>query len=285
MGSAASNKVLIVGCGDLGTSVAQDLAQAGFEVVGIGRSARHIADVTYIQADVTQPATLSLLKSVQPQMILYCVAAGGQSDAEYKSAYVDGLTNVLATQVNNPNLQHVFFVSSTRVYGQNTTELIDESVPAVASDFGGQRLLEAEAVLQQICCKSTVLRLSGIYGPGRLRMLHLAKSPDSWPVTNTWSNRIHRDDAAAFITFLIKKVGQGLTVQPCYIVTDALPVSQHEVLRWIAQRLGIRPLPAIPAAESGKRLANKAMLASGFVLQYPDFRSGYQSLLSSHPAK
>lgn len=282
MGNTASNKVLIVGCGDLGTSVAQGLAQVGFDVVGLGRSAKDIAGVKYIQADVTQPVTLSLLEGMQPQMILYCVAAGGQSDVEYKSAYVDGLANVLATQVNNPNLQHVFFVSSTRVYGQSTNELIDESVPAIASDFGGQRLLEAEAVLQQACCKSTVLRLSGIYGPGRLRMVHLAKSPDSWPVTNTWSNRIHRDDAAAFIAFLIKQVAADITPQPCYIVTDALPVSQYEVLNYIAEKLGVNSIPAMPAVEGGKRLANKAMHATGFVLLHPDYRSGYQSLISSH---
>jgi nucleoside-diphosphate-sugar epimerase len=280
MANNASAKVLIVGYGDLGGEVARQLTHDGINVTGVRRSANHSdsSTVQIIAADVSKPESLAALNAVKPDILIYCVAASGQTDAEYESAYVDGLRNVLATQKSNSQLKHVFFVSSTRVYGQDTQALLDESVPALPADFGGQRLLEAEHLLQTLSCGTTVLRLSGIYGPGRLRMLNLAKSPDNWPKQNIWSNRIHRDDAAAFTVFLIKQVLAGNAVQNCYIVTDSKPVPQYEVLSWLAAQLQVGKPEQLPAS-GGKRLSNQYMLETGFKLQYPDYEAGYRTLL------
>ena len=273
-------KVLIVGCGDLGGKVASQLAQLGIETIGVRHSNTAISDVAIIQADVTQSATLITLNAVQPEILIYCVAANGQTDAQYKAHYVDGLRHILATQVDNSSLKHVFFVSSTRVYGQKSEALLDESITAIPSDFGGERLLEAENLLKTLHCNTTVLRLSGIYGPGRLRMINLAKSPKNWPIQNSWSNRIHRDDAAAFMVFLVTQVLASKALAACYIVTDAKPTTQYEVLQWIAAKLNVEVQVATPVIEGGKRLSNQTMLATGFKLQYPDFKAGYQSLLN-----
>lgn len=273
------SKVLIVGCGDLGGAVAKQLSNLGVNVVGVRRSHEPIAGVTVIQADVTQSSSLNFLKEIQAEVLIYCVAANGQADAQYKAQYVDGLRNVLATQTRNFALKHVFFVSSTRVYGQKTDALLNELSLAEPCDFGGERLLEAESLLNSLQCNSTVLRLSGIYGPGRLRMINLAKSPESWPNQDGWTNRIHRDDAAAFIVFLTQLVLAGASIKPCYIVTDSKPSSQYEVLTWIANKLQIKVESKPPNIESGKRLDNQAMLDSGFRLRYPDYASGYQALL------
>lgn len=286
--NSTSPKVLIVGFGDLGGEIARLLVQSGIEVVAVRRnlqltSSKDVSgNLEVVSADVTQPASLTLLATIQPEIMVYCVAAGGQTDAEYESAYVHGLRNVLATQHNNTRLKHVFFVSSTRVYGQDTDVLLDASVPALPADFGGKRLLEAEQLLQTQSCGTTVLRLSGIYGPGRLRMINLAKSPDNWPKQNMWSNRIHRNDAAAFSVFLIKQVLACNPVRDCYIVTDSKPVPQYEVLSWLATEMQVHKPEPLPA-KGGKRLSNKEMLETGFKLQYPDYRAGYQTLLSQKP--
>ncbi|MEK9825363.1 MAG: NAD-binding protein, partial [Methylotenera sp.] len=107
-------QVVIVGMGDLGMEVARRLQAEGLQVVGVKRSPLEYVAIKTIQADVTKPESLQALSALYPDILIYCVAAGGQSDAEYKAAYVDGLRNVLATQQQNKNLQHVFFVSSTR---------------------------------------------------------------------------------------------------------------------------------------------------------------------------
>jgi nucleoside-diphosphate-sugar epimerase len=274
-------KILIVGCGDLGGTVATQLSAMNIQVTGVRRSDAAISGVEIIQADITDVSSLEVLKPIQPDILIYCVAANGQTDEQYKANYVDGLRNVLATQLENPSLKHVFFVSSTRVYGQKTDALLDESMPAIAADFGGERLLEAEALLNNLSCNTTVLRLSGIYGAGRLRMINLAKSSQNWPAQNSWSNRIHKDDAAAFMVFLVLKVLASKPVGTCYIVTDSKPSTQYAVLSWIANQMQISSDITTPVIEGGKRLSNQSMLSTGFQLQYPDFMAGYRALLAA----
>lgn len=272
-------KALIIGCGDLGQAIATELTTLGFNTFGVRRQMSALAGVTMLQGDVTQPESLTQLADIQAEILIYCVAANGQTDAQYQAHYVDGLRNVLATQVKNVNLKHVFFVSSTRVYGQMTDEIFNENSPALATDFGGERLLEAERLLESLPCNHTVLRLSGIYGAKRLRMINLAKNPDTWPTQNGWTNRIHRDDAASFIVHLVQQAAKNIAVLPCYILTDSAPVSQYEVLHWLALQLQVPFDAKVPPIHGGKRFSNQAMLASGFKLTYPDYRAGYVALL------
>lgn len=281
----SSPNALIVGYGDLGQTVGKILAANGWQVQGLRRSERsHDPDVQLLHGDVTQPATLAGLRALDPHIVIYCVAATEQSDDHYRAHYVDGLRHVLGALDHAQHLRHVFFVSSTRVYGQESAALLSEADPAQPADFGGKRLLEAELLLSQLPCGHTALRLSGIYGPGRLRMLQLASDPARWPAQNAWSNRIHRDDAAAFIAFLAQRAIQKMPVAQCYVVTDSCPAPQLEVLRWLATRM-VQPAAStgLPPSGSGKRLSNAAMLASGFRLQYPDYRAGYTALLSGMP--
>ena len=274
-------KILIVGCGDLGAAIAKRLVDEEHEVVGLRRSIQTSPRMQMLQGDVADAASLQALVALMPEIVIYCVAASGQTDASYQAQYVTGLKNILASQSRNQQLQHVFFVSSTRVYGQETTAILDESITALPADFGGERLLEAEHLLSSLPCNATTLRLSGIYGPGRLRMINLAKSPQQWPSKNSWSNRIHRDDAADFIVFLVQRILTEQAIASCYIVTDSKPVSQYEVLTWLAKKMQLAlPGNSSVEAQGGKRLSNQLMLSSGFQLRYPDFSVGYQALIN-----
>jgi len=275
-------KVLIVGCGDLGTAIAIRLHKS-HEVIGLRLSNQQLPlDMHTIKADVTQSNTLNLLEKLNPNIIVFCVAASAQTDESYQASYVTGLKNILTTQCHNINLQHVFFVSSTRVYGQNTQDILDENMPAIPADFGGKRLLEAESVLKTMPCETTSVRLSGIYGKGRLYLVNIAKDMTKWPAENHWSNRIHRDDAAGFIAFLVEKVFKNQVLENCYIVTDDMPTKQYEVLTWLAnqQKMDTSTIK-VPGAQGGKRLSNKRMRDTGFQLQYPNFRAGYGHILQN----
>ena len=271
--------VLIVGCGDLGGEIARLLSLAGHQVTGVRASNKPLAaNIQVIQADVTKPASLSPLENLKPSILIYCVAANGQSDENYKAHYVDGLKNVIATQANNHVLQRVFFVSSTRVYGQRTDQILDENTPAIPADFGGKRLLEAESVLKALSCEAISMRLSGIYGAGRLYLVDMAKDRARWPQENHWSNRIHRDDAARFIAFCCEKE----QVANSYIVTDDMPTQQYEVLTWLAQQQGVDVAHIeAPAVQGGKRLSNQRMRDTGFELHYPNYKIGYAEILKN----
>ena len=276
-------KVLIIGCGDLGTAIATRLHQSRHEVIGVRLSSQVLPHAMQtIQADVTLPNTLNPLETLHPDIIIYCVAASASNDESYLAHYVTGLKNILATQANNQALQHVFFVSSTRVYGQATMEILDENTPAMPADFGGERLLEAENVLKDLPCKSTSMRLSGIYGKGRLYLVNMAKDFAKWPKENHWSNRIHRDDAASFIAFMVEKSAKNQQIADLYIVTDDMPTEQYAVLTWLAHQQGIDTSSIqAPVAQGGKRLSNQLLRNTGFELQYPNYKAGYREILQN----
>jgi nucleoside-diphosphate-sugar epimerase len=277
-----ATSVLIAGYGDLGSAVADRLLQTGINVIGLSRRHKpHQTGVQLIQADVTVPEQLAVLDNIQPTIVLYCVSADAQTDADYQQHYVNGLRHVLDRVQHSSALQHVFFVSSTRVYGQTGDAWLDESTLPMPADFGGERLLEAEQLLEQSGVSHTILRLSGIYGPGRTRMLRLAQMPSQWPTGNVWTNRIHRDDAARWIFHLIDCVLKGDQPEACYLVTDDASVAQYEVLGWLAGQMGVAGIPATPPVRGGKRLSNAKMRATGFKLTYPDYRAGYDSLLQN----
>lgn len=276
-------KVLIVGCGDLGGKVAQLLSDSGHAVTGVRVSNKPIADlVQCIQADVTQASSLVSLEQLSPAIVIYCVAANAQTDDSYRIHYVDGLRNVINTQSDNSNLQHVFFVSSTRVYGQKTQGVLNETTPAIPSDFGGERLLEAEQLLKALPCGSTAVRLSGIYGASRRYLMNLAKAPERWPQSNKWTNRIHRDDAARLIAFLCEQVSAGNTIEDCYIGTDDMPTLQYDVLKWLAAQLGVtQPDLSLDGDLGGKRLSNQRLHDVGFQLMYKNYQDGYSEMLNN----
>jgi len=282
--AAGAPHILIVGYGDLGQKFGQLLIESGLQITGLRRSEHPPSSIRLISGDVTHPESLGGLQEIAPDILVYCVAATQQSDDNYRAHYVDGLRHVLATLPKASRLRHVFFVSSTRVYGQETGQPLTELDAAIPTDFGGIRLLQAEQVLDTLPCGHSALRLSGIYGPGRNRMMTLARHPENWPQQNNWSNRIHRDDAAAFIVFLIRQVLQGGTIESCYIVTDSQPAPQHEVLHWLAEQMGTATDETrMPAPHGGKRLSNARMLETGFRLNYPDYQTGYAALLQETP--
>lgn len=115
-------RILIVGCGDLGTAIALHLHQSQHEVIGLRISPRKLPNgIQTIQADVTKLNTLSLINQFKStNYYLLCCRQRADCGRKLSGALCAGFKNVLATQTKNTHLQHVFFVSSTRVYGQAT---------------------------------------------------------------------------------------------------------------------------------------------------------------------
>lgn len=271
-----------MGCGDVGSELGRLLVAQGYQVAGLRRSAASLPlGMRALQGDVTQPATLQSVKELEPDLLVYAVAASTHTDEGYRASYVEGLRNVLTALADSKTLHHVIFTSSTGVYGQFTDELLDETSLPIPENFSGTRMLEAESVLKDFAWPSTVVRLSGIYGPGRNRMLSLAREPQRWPQFDSWTNRIHRDDASRAIAHILDRVAHGQPVDNCYLVTDSQPALQYEVLQWLALQQAVSNVPqTAPLVASGKRVNNQRLLETGFKLKFPDYMSGYGNLLA-----
>ena len=277
-----SLKVLIIGCGQLGFSIVNNADSDVFKLYGFSRSLRKSpASIEMHQVDILKTEAIDVIKLINPEIIIYAVSADTQSIESYQDHYVVGLKKTYEAILKLDHFKHLFFVSSTRVYGQKTTKILSELDIAEPSDYGGEALMEAETVARQLKDKATILRLSGIYGPNRKRMIQLAQSnPGNWPATNNWSNRIHEEDAARFIVFLMKRIMMNESIEPLYLVTDGVPTKQYDVLTWIRNRLQLTTdTIELPILESGKQLQSVLLNQTGFVLKYPDFTYGYEAII------
>ncbi|KGJ72867.1 epimerase [Cryobacterium roopkundense] len=274
--------VVIAGCGDLGTEVGLRFAELGHRVVGLRRT----VDVLPA-AIIGQSLDLSRDKPVIPadtEFVVIAIAAGSPTPEAYRAAYVDGLRNLLdALDEAGAAPRRVLLVSSTAVYDVNDASWVDEQTPATPKPGTDAILLEAERMLHARIPAATVLRLSGIYGPGRERLITQVR--DGLARVSHGSrhtNRIHRDDAAAAIVHLLLR---DEAPAPLYLGVDHAPVTMNEVVTFLAAELGL-PTPATDdtatTSQRGgdKRLSNKLLLGTGFTFTYPSYREGYRALLA-----
>lgn len=278
-------KVLIAGCGDVGSRLARRLVEAGHDVTGLRRSPQDLPGVTSLKADVTQPDTLVFPPGLDAVFIIL-TPDGHDADA-YRRTYLEGTRNLLLA-LSGQTLRHVFWVSSSSVYGQEDGSDVDEDSPAEPVTATARVLLESEALVRAAPWSSTIVRCSGLYGPGRFRLLRWVE--EGRPVVAAppqWTNRLHVDDAAGILAFLFVRVLAGIAIDPLYIATDQKSVPQHEVLDWLADTMDRPRVPheARQGATCNKRLSSQRLAALGYTWQYPDFRHGYLSVIPERDAR
>ncbi len=262
-------RVLIAGCGDLGTRLGLCLASRGDAVFGLRRRIERLPPpIRGVAADLTDPSTLTAIPRELDAVVL-CATPGARDVDSYRRTYLEGSQHVLDAAGNTGR---VLFVSSTAVYGQDAGEWVDENSPTSPAAFNGDVLMQAERALRARGGEVVLARCSGLYGPGRERMLTLARREAVPPAR--WTNRIHIDDAAAALHHLLDLPAAA----PVWLLNDDAPALEAEVLSFLRQRLGLNPLPQDTGAPRGKRVANTRLRASGWEPRYPDYRAGYSVL-------
>ncbi len=281
-------RVLIAGCGYVGTALGRLLAESGDVVWGLRRSPASLPpSIRPIEADLSVPATLRDLPR-DLDFVFYAASPGGSDDLLYRSAYVDGLRNLLqALEAAGENPSRIFFVSSTAVYGQSQGEWVDETSETKPEGFAGNRLLEAEKTLMGGPFPATVIRLGGIYGPGRNRLIERVRSAQATYREDPpqFTNRIHRDDCAGALAHLMRCPDPA----ELYLGVDDEPADERTVMHWLAGALGA-PVPRraegpeqTRRTRGNKRCRNALLRGSGYVFRYPTFREGYTEVIADLP--
>jgi len=279
--------VLVAGCGYVGCVLGERLAMRGHRVHGMRRDPAGLPKCVHpIAADLNDPASLARLP-VDLNAVCYTASAGAQTPDAYRAAYVEGLVNLTdAFRRQGQAIQRVLFASSTGVYHQTGGEWLDEDSPARATSFSSEILLEGEERVLRGPFPATVVRFSGIYGPGRTRVIDevLAGKARRYAERTVYLNHIHRDDAASVLEHLLT-LG---TARDRYVATDDEPVERSVALRWIAGRLGLPepPLAApvlgdAPRRGANRRYRNARLRATGFSFAYPTYREGYGALIAA----
>ncbi|MBQ0719801.1 MAG: NAD(P)H-binding protein [Gammaproteobacteria bacterium] len=277
---------MLLGCGGLGRKLAQQLLTAGHRVVAIKRSAPPalVPGLDVIVADITLQSAMDKLP-VDVDQVVVLLAPAQRNENAYRQLYHRGLQNVLGHFASAGVEPHWLLVSSTSVYAQCSGEWVDEDSPAQASCFNGRALLEAEQDLWAHSDKSTVLRFSGIYGPGRESLLRRVR--DGVPVQDDppyYTNRIHEADCVGILCFLIARRVAAKPLEKLYLASDSAPAPLAEVALWLSQTMDCRPPAKLGDSthkNSNKRCSNRKLLALGYALRYPTYRQGYSELLGT----
>lgn len=284
---AHSLSVLIAGFGDIGHRIADALADEAenkklpLTLNAIRRSPEQHASVTILNWDMHSPAI-----TLPPvDYVIFCVSADELTEEGYQRSYIDAQSKLIqALTEQQIAVKHYFFCSSSSVYGQNQHEWVDEQSPAEPTRFTGKKMLQAEAVAFQSPWPTTAIRATGLYGPGRTRMMsQILEGKIAAADPECFSNRIHVDDLAGFYAYLIIAHHiDSLALAPIYLACDDAPVALHQVQSWMADQLGIEQRQTVPAGRTGsKRICNQLMKSTGFQLTYPSYREGMPPLLAA----
>lgn len=275
--------VLIAGCGDIGGRLASQLRAEQWQVYGLRRTVSQLpAGVVGVAGDLFNEQCPADWPTGPLDYVVYSVAATEHDEAGYRAAYVQGLQHVLSwLKQHGQQPKRLLFVSSSSVYGQKGGEWVDETSPTVAGGYSGRLMLEAEQVALDSGIPASRVRLTGIYGPGREWLLSQVRQ--GYSVVEDpplYANRIHADDAAGLLAFLLEADRQGKPLEDCYIGVDDTPAALAEVVGWLRDYMGVTQWAenASVRRAGSKRCSNARARALGWKPRYPSYRDGYASL-------
>ena len=194
-----------------------------------------------------------------------------------------------------PDLCWIAYLSTVGVYGDHAGEWVDETTaPAPVSLRSRQRLAAEEGwrrLADDMGVPLAILRLSGIYGPGRNAFVNLKAGKARRLVKpGQVFNRIHVDDIASALGFLMNRRADGI-----FNVTDDEPAPPQDVVTHAAELAGVQAPPEqdFETAELGpmarsfygenKRVSNRRLRDMGFVFEFPTYREGLSSLRDEAP--
>jgi nucleoside-diphosphate-sugar epimerase len=286
-------KKLIIGCGYLGERVAAEWLRDGQTVAALTRSESRAVElrargVEPVIGDVTDAASLEALPAAET--VLYAVGFDRIAGHSRRAVSVDGLRNVL--DALGTSAARWIHISSTSVYGQSAGELVDERSPTEPSQENGQVCLEAEQLVRSRVPGAIILRLAGIYGPGRLlrRVSELKAGAAIAGNPEAWLNLIHVDDAVAAVIAAEERGRDGAT----YLVCDECPIRRREYYELLA-RLAAAPAPAFAAEvdalndaqpDLNKRCSSRRIREEfGLNLRYATIAAGLPQALSASSAR
>ncbi|WP_434344893.1 GNAT family N-acetyltransferase [Myxococcus virescens] len=259
--------LVLLGSGYTLTRLAVAEARAGRDVLAATRDAARRAEleragarVTDLEDALTRTAGAHVVVSVPP-------------DA--------GLDTRIASALAGQGPARLVYLSSTGVYGRARGH-VDEDTPVELSTPSSRERIEAES--RYLPLGAMVMRIAGIYGPGR--GIHTRLLSGSLRLPEGGGGRISRiyvDDLVESIRVVLTRGEPGAL----YCVADDRSAPTEEPVAWLSQRLGVPMPPRIPLEQlnetvrGDRDISNARLKSLGWAPRYPDFISGYTALLKA----
>lgn len=312
-GKSATPRLVVFGCGYVGSTVAAAAIARGIAVTALTRNAEtaqtlRAAGMEAIVADAAGTAWHDQV-APRPEYIVNCLGAGDGGIDGYRHSYVGGMTSIVRWARERGEAGTIVYTSSTSVYPQGGGVGIDESAPTwdrsesesegenAAEPAGrsgdgerGKILVEAERRLVEsggAFRRWFVLRAAGIYGPGRHHLLDQVRAGVVAGAGDHHLNLVHRDDLAAAIWACFQ--APATIRNQVFNVADDGAAPKREIAEWLAAAAGVSA-PAFSGAPAGTRrvvppdrviLNAKIKSMLGWRLRFDSFRQGYDAILGS----
>lgn len=269
-----NKRLLLIGCGDIPQRLIAKLPESYKNISALRRSPHHLPGVNCLTGDASNRHDLARALAARPDDILITLTPDQRTAQAYRRTYFQSVHRLLEVLDEDGLSPHIWFVSSTSVYGENRGGPVDEQSATGGDSETANLLCETERLLFESGQNASILRCSGIYGPGRTRMIDNIRA-EKFAAGNSWTNRIHSEDVASAIAFLLQ-----LTSPPdVVLLSDTCPVARFEFENWLAERLGKKPVHEPGDPQEGKRCDSGKLQSLGFRFHYPDYRSGYEALI------
>jgi nucleoside-diphosphate-sugar epimerase len=308
MTSLAGKRLVIFGCGYIGSEVARYASARGVQVTALTRNparAEHLraSGIATVVADLASDHWHQQIAG-EFDFVLNAVSSGGGGTAGYRHSYVEGMRSMFRWAGGHRRIGTLVYTSSTSVYPQGGGVEIDESVPTSGSGELPQILLEAENLLRETCFprvgqaglgdaersgsinRCFILRLAGIYGPGRTHLVDQVRSGSVAGRGEHHLNLAFRDD---IVTAIWSAFESSPTIgSDVFNVVDDSPAPKELIVQWLADQLGV-PVPVFTgvavagrrAVTPDRRISNtKLKSVLGWRPRYPTFRDGYKNMLA-----
>lgn len=283
--------MVVAGLGYAGTAIGAEAAARGFGVTGTARDPVAANPPAGVDLVAFGAATAVIEQATH----LVVTAAPGEAGDPILAAHA-------AAVMGAPELRWIGYLSTTGVYGDRGGAEVDEATPPAPAQPRAQRRVEAEEAWRAMAARRgialDILRVGGIYGPGRSVLDELRAGTARHVVKPGHAfSRIHRDDIALAVIAAALRPAQGIRV--LHLVDDE-PAPSADVLQEAARLLGITPPPPVPFEEARKHMSPMALSfwsesrrvtnaatkeALGITWRCPTYREGLRRILAAEAAQ
>ncbi len=268
--------ILIIGCGYVGSAVAAFWQQQGHNLTVTTTTPEKIPTLKYLanQVIILQGNDIQGLTNAIENQDLILLSVGGKRGKFYRENYLETAQNIVKVLESNHRVRQLIYTSSYSILGNRNGAWIDEEASVAPPNENNQILAETERVLladNRPNLKICILRLAGIYGPGR----EIVKIFKSWAGTTRpgngeeYGNWVHLEDIVRAIALVAEKQLEGV-----YHLADNTRMKRKELLNKMCQIHGLSPInwDGSPSGirPTNLRLSNQKIKDAGFTLLHPE---------------
>jgi nucleoside-diphosphate-sugar epimerase len=268
-------KIVIIGCGYVGTAVA-----------------KYWQSQHYLTVTTTSPHKISLLQEITPRVEfcsgndkkslakiidgqeLVLLTVGAKNRSLYREAYLETAENLVAALQDNCSVTQLIYTGSYAVYGDRQGAWVNEETPIAPINENGEILAQAEKTLlyaRKDSLKVAIFRVAGIYGTGR-EIVKIFRNWAGTTLTGTgtdWANWVHLEDIVGAIDFVAQKGLDGI-----YNLVNDTPLTRKNLIEGMCAKHDL-PMVSWDSSQSSwspynTRLSNQKLKDLGFYIMHPE---------------